>query len=141
MENPLRVLVQIDTRNAAASIEVRGSLTGNSCGSLLNILHHTATLGADICVNLTRTARIEAAALEVLADAAGSIERSAPADEPLQVHIELPAGEGSPSGISAGRRRTGRQERMDGNGALNNEAALDMILRRDPRVLTRLRTP
>ncbi|MCQ2000299.1 hypothetical protein [Arthrobacter zhaoxinii] len=139
MENPLRVLVQVDTRNAAASIEVRGALTGTSCDALLNILHHTATLGADICVNLSRAARIEATALEVLAGVADDVERSAPAGLPLRVHIQLPPMPGSLSGNPAGSGRTGSKETQDGTTALDNRTALDMILRRDSRVLARLR--
>ncbi|MCQ1951708.1 hypothetical protein [Arthrobacter sp. zg-Y238] len=132
MEKPLRVLVRIDTRNAAASIEVRGALTGASCGTLLNILQHTATLGADICVNLTRTARIEAAALEVLAGVADDVERSAPAHLQLRVHIQLPP-DALPGHPTAGSLPPGSQE------ALDNETALEMILRRDTRVLAGLR--
>ena len=132
MEKPLRVLVQIDTRKAAASIEVRGALTGSSCETLLNILQHTATLGADICVNLTRTARIEAAALEVLAGVADDVERSAPAHLQLRVYIQLPPN-ALPAHPAAGSLTPGSQE------ALDNETALEMILRRDTGVLAGLR--
>lgn len=131
MEKPLRVLVRIDTRNAAASIEVRGALTSLSCESLLNILRHTATLGANIWINLTRTARIEAAALEVLTGAAGDVERSAPGDGTLQVHIQLPPPDGQ--AVPRGRRAG---VLADSGTALDNDAALDMILRRDTSVLT-----
>ena len=132
MEKPLRVLVQIDTRNAAASIEVRGALTGSSCEALLNILQHTATLGADICVNLTRVVRIEAAALEVLAGVADDVERAAPAHLRLRVHIQLPSN-ALPSHPAVESFTPGSQE------ALDNETALEMILRRDSGVLAGLR--
>ncbi|MCQ1986392.1 hypothetical protein [Arthrobacter sp. zg-Y844] len=134
MENPLRVLVQIDTRNAAASIEVRGELTGASCETLLNILQHTATLGADICVNLTRTVRIEAAALEVLAGVADDVERSAPANLQLRVHIQLPP-DALPGHPTAGGLLPGSREVLD------NDTALAMILCRDTRVLAGAREP
>ncbi|MCC3289421.1 hypothetical protein [Arthrobacter sp. zg-Y1110] len=128
MEKPLRVLVQIDTRNSAASIEVRGALTGASCETLLNILQHTAKLGADICVNLTRTVRIEAAALEVLAGVADDVERSAPANLQMRVHIQLPP-DALPGHPTAGSLPPGSRE------ALDNDTALAMILRRNTRVL------
>ncbi|MCC9144132.1 MULTISPECIES: hypothetical protein [unclassified Arthrobacter] len=121
MEKPLRVLVQIDTRNAAASIEVRGALTGPSCGTLLNILRHTATLGANITINLTRAARIDAAAVAVLTEVAGDVERSAPADPPLRVRIQLP--------------ETPASQPPADQLPLDNDEALELVLRRDSRVL------
>ncbi|MCC9205564.1 hypothetical protein [Arthrobacter sp. zg-Y769] len=132
MEKPLRVLVRIDTRNTAASIEVRGALTGSSCETLLKILRHTATLGADICVNLTRSARIEAAALEVLTRVADDVERSAPANLQLRVRIQLPpdALPGRADSLAPGSRE-----------ALDNDTALEMILRRDTRVLAGFHAP
>ena len=124
MEDPLRVLVSVDTRNAAASIEVRGSLTGSNCGSLLNILRHTATLGANICINLTRAVSIEAAALEILTGAAREVERAARTGPALRVGVKLPPAVPSeqPALHSA-------------PGPLDNHTALEMLLQRDPRIL------
>lgn len=130
MEEPLRVLVSVDTKKAAASIEVRGSLTGSNCGTLLNILRHTATLGANILINLSRAVRVEDAALEVLRGAARDVERTAPPEDALQVGVQLPPedpAQNSPAG---------------GHGdpiPLGNDAAVEMILARDPRVLPRRR--
>ena len=130
MEEPLRVLVSVDTKKAAASIEVRGSLTGSNCGTLLNILRHTATLGANILINLSRAVRVEDAALEVLRGAARDVERTAPPADALQVGVQLPPedpAQNSPAG---------------GHGdpiPLGNDAAVEMILARDPRVLPRRR--
>ena len=127
MEDPLRVLVSVDTKNAAASIEVRGALTGSNCGTLLNILRHTATLGANILINLTRTAGIEDAALVVLADAAREIERAAPTIQALHVGVQLPP--------AAAPRDALQPPSPSARQTLDNATALDMILARDPRVL------
>lgn len=130
MEEPLRVLVSVDTKKAAASIEVRGSLTGSNCGTLLNILRHTATLGANILINLSRAVRVEDAALEVLRGAARDVERTAPPEDALQVGVQLPPedpAQNSPAGVHGGRI------------PLGNDAAVEMILARDPRVLPRRR--
>lgn len=128
MEDPLRVLVSVDTRNAAASIEVRGALTYSNCGTLLNILRHTATLGANILINLTRTVRIEDTALEVLADAARDVEHADPSAPALHVGVQLPP-DNATRGALPPPPRTARQ-------TLDNETALDLILARDPRVLS-----
>ncbi|MCC3275745.1 MULTISPECIES: hypothetical protein [unclassified Arthrobacter] len=127
MEDPLRVLVSVDTKNAAASIEVRGALTGSNCGTLLNILRHTATLGANILINLTRTAGIEDAALEVLADAAREVERAAPTVPALHVGVQLPPADAA--------RAVLQPPPLSARQTLDNATALDMILARDPRVL------
>lgn len=121
MEEPLRVLVRVDTRDAAASVEVRGSLTGANCETLLRILRHTATLGASICVNLSRAVRVESGALAVLDAAARDI------DGPVEIT----------------RRPAGAEDRaprpLDGGGQtgspLDNDLALEMILARDQGVL------
>ncbi len=128
MEEPLRVLVSVDTRKAAASIEVRGALTGANCATLLNILHHTAALGASILVNLSRAVRIEAAALDVLTDVARTVERSAASAPGLRVAVQLPPADPP----SASRTRTAPHR----NRPLDNEQALEMILQRDSRVLS-----
>ena len=134
MEDPLRVLVSVDTKNAAASIEVRGALTGSNCETLLNILRHTATLGANICINLTRAARIEAAALEIIRNAARAVEQDRPAGPALQVGVQLPA-EGSEGPAPA--RPAAAPPDWEPGQPLDNETALDMILQRDPAVFRR----
>lgn len=129
MEEPLRVLVSVDTKKAAASIEVRGSLTGSNCGTLLNILRHTATLGANILINLSRAVRVEDAALEVLRGAARDVERTAPPEDALQVGVQLPPEDPAQQNAPAG-----------GHGGpipLANDTAVEMILARDLRVLPR----
>lgn len=77
MEHALRVLVRIDTREASASIEVRGPLTELTCESLMNILRHTSTLGADIRVNLARVEQVEPPALDRLEECAADLEEAA----------------------------------------------------------------
>ena len=129
MEEPLRVLVSVDTKNAAASIEVRGALTGSNCETLLNILRHTATLGANILINLSRAVRVEDAALEVLTVAARDVERAAPPADALQVGVQLPAA--CPQGLPAGGHAPGSPH------PLENDMAVEMILARNPRVLPR----
>ncbi len=130
MEEPLRVLVSVDTKKAAASIEVRGSLTGSNCGTLLNILRHTATLGANILINLSRAVRVEDAALEVLRGAARDVERTAPPEDALQVGVQLPPEDPAQNSPAGGH----------GSIPLANDAAVEMILARDPRVLPRRRS-
>lgn len=115
MEEPLRVLVRVDTKDAAASVEVRGALTRSNYGTLLNILRHTATLGASICINLTRAVSIESGALAVLSASVQDLECS--------VKI-LPA----PAGDAAATDPAPRVP-------LDNDRALEMILHRDPGVL------
>lgn len=127
MEEPLRVLVRVDTRDAAASVEVRGSLTGSNCETLLHILRHTATLGASICVNLTRAIRVESDALAVLAAAAGDI------DGPVEITRRPAAAEDRAPEALDGGRQTG--------SPLDNDRALEMILARDQSVLAARRMP
>ena len=66
MEHTLRVLVRIDTKASLACIEVRGCLVPANCPDLLEILRHTATLGANMVVNLTKALHLEATALDEL---------------------------------------------------------------------------
>jgi len=66
MEHILRVLVRIDTKTSSACIEVRGCLVPANCGDLVEILRHTALLGAHVVVNLSRADHLEALALDEL---------------------------------------------------------------------------
>jgi hypothetical protein len=60
MEHILRVLVRIDTNRSSACIELRGCLVPENCPDLLDILQHTATLGAHVVINLTKATHLEA---------------------------------------------------------------------------------
>lgn len=140
MEEPLRVLVRVDTRDATASVEVRGSLTGSNCETLLRILRHTATLGASICVNLTRAVRVESDAFTVLAAAVREI------DGPVEI-TRRPGGpeDGpAPGGTDSLDSRPQEPNPQDSNpqdsralqrDPLDNARALEMILARDRSVL------
>lgn len=66
MEHTLRVLVRIDSKTTSACLEVRGCLVPANCPDLLEILRHTATLGAHIAINLTKARHLEATAVDEL---------------------------------------------------------------------------
>ncbi|UPO76744.1 MULTISPECIES: hypothetical protein [Arthrobacter] len=66
MEHTLRVLVRIDTKSSSAGIEVRGCLVPANCPDLVEILRHTATLGAHMVLNLTKALHLDASALDEL---------------------------------------------------------------------------
>lgn len=66
MEHTLRVLVRIDTKSSSAGIEVRGCLVSANCPDLVEILRHTATLGAHVVLNLTKALHLDASALDEL---------------------------------------------------------------------------
>lgn len=92
MEHSLRVLVRVDTAKASAAIEVRGCLTPETYPSLVNILRHTATLGAVMAVNLLRARHIDGEALRALLDLtasriAGGAPFGGPAGIPASVEV------------------------------------------------------
>ena len=148
MEHALRVLVRIDTKEASASIEVRGPLTELTCDSLMNILRHTSTLGADIRVNLARVGQVEPSALDRLQECAAQVEESAASGRAVSVRIlNLPiAGfsAGFDAGSNPGPVSPGIAARTPLSPApvtpalvpLTNEQAAELaFLRHDPRAL------
>lgn len=128
MEHALRVLVRIDTKEASASIEVRGPLTELTCDSLMNILRHTSTLGADIRVNLARVEQVEPPALDRLQECAAEVEEAAASGRAVSVRIlNLPV-----TGFSSGSDA----DLSPGSFPLTNERAAELaFLQHDPRAL------
>ncbi|MBD7994996.1 hypothetical protein H9639_06760 [Arthrobacter sp. Sa2CUA1] len=91
MEHTLRVLVRIDTKTSSACLEVRGCLVPENCPDLLEILRHTATLGAHVVINLTKARHLAATALDDLMLQADRIP-SLPLDGGhTTVSVQLPA--------------------------------------------------
>ena len=74
MEHTLRVLVRIDTKSSSAGIEVRGCLVPANCPDLVEILRHTATLGAHMVLNLTKALHLDASALDELLLQTGQVQ-------------------------------------------------------------------
>lgn len=122
MEHSLRVLVRVDTARATAAIEVRGCLTADTYPSLLNILQHTATLGAVMAVNLLRARHIEAEALRALLDLTAA-------------RLDGPTTAGVPAGIPASVEVPAALPACAPRALTNEEALERAFLLRDPGVL------
>ncbi|MBF4994711.1 hypothetical protein ITX31_11375 [Arthrobacter gandavensis] len=90
MEHNLRVLVRIDTKTSSACIEVRGCLVPENCGDLVGILRHTALLGADLIVNLSRASHLDALALDELLARADEVPSRPVAGGHTTVAVQLP---------------------------------------------------
>ena len=90
MEHTLRVLVRIDTKTSSACIEVRGCLVPGNCAHLVEILHHTATLGAHVVVNLSRAGHLDALALDELLSRAEEVPPQPIAGGHTTVSVQIP---------------------------------------------------
>ena len=127
MEHTLRVLVRIDTKTSSACIEVRGCLVQENCSDLVQILNHTALLGAHMIVNLSRAGHLDALAVDELLARAGEVPPRPLSDGLTTVSVQLPPRMPlCPSAI--GQART----------ALDNRQAFEMaFLQRSPSVFRR----
>lgn len=134
-DHALRVLVRIDTQRREACLEVRGCLTSATFSTLMNILAHTGTLGAEVRVNLLRAAHVERDALEALRFGPG---RGAAGAAPVDILAppDLPVCRLGPISSALSDPRSAERH------AMTNDEAIDLaFLRRDPRALAAERPP